>query len=146
MRDMKELCEKLEYRFKRPELLEAAFRHSSYVNERRESDLSNNERLEFLGDAVLDLAISDILMDAFEDVREGDLSKYRAAIVNEKGLFHIARNLGLGEYILLGKGEELTNGREKPSILANTLEALLFVVFCPPMDRPQARTPLTHCL
>lgn len=129
MRDMKELCEKLEYRFKRPELLEAAFRHSSYVNERRESDLSNNERLEFLGDAVLDLVISDILMEAFEDVREGELSKYRAAIVNEKGLFHVARNLGLGEYILLGKGEELTNGREKPSILANTLEALLGALY-----------------
>ena len=129
MRDIDQLCNRLDYQFSRGDLLEQALRHSSYVNERRDPGLNDNERLEFLGDAVLDLAISHILMETFQDAREGDLSKYRAAVVNEKGLFRVAKDLELGDYILLGRGEELTNGREKPSILANTLEALLGALY-----------------
>ena len=127
--DFNALNRKLGYRFKRKDILEKAFRHASYVNEREKRDLGSNERLEFLGDAVLDLAISHILMDLFEDVDEGELSKYRASVVNEGGLCRVAKELHLGNYMFLGRGEELTQGREKPSILANTMEALLGALY-----------------
>jgi ribonuclease III len=129
MRDKKLLYEKLDYEFKSVDILTESFRHSSYVNELRDPSIRDNERLEFLGDAVLDLAISDILMDIFKDAREGDLSKYRAVVVNESSLCQVARELGIGDFLLLGKGEELTNGRNKPSILANTLEAVLGALY-----------------
>ena len=128
-KDIYELTEKLGYTFKQPDLLTEALRHSSYVNELGDSHLRDNERLEFLGDAVLDLAISHILMDLFQDAKEGDLSKYRAGVVNEGGLYKVARELGIGNYLMLGRGEELSRGREKPSILANTVEALLGAVY-----------------
>jgi len=128
-KDLGKLSKNLGYTFKRPDLLTEAFRHSSYVNEFSNSDLRDNERLEFLGDAVLDLAISDILMELFQDSKEGDLSKYRATVVNERGLCQVAQALGLGEYLMLGRGEEMSRGREKPSILANTMEALLGAVY-----------------
>lgn len=128
-KDIDLLIKKLGYRFNRPELLEEAFRHSSYVNELGDSGLDDNERMEFLGDAVLDLAISHILMELFEDAEEGDLSKFRATVVNEKGLCQVAKDLELGDYVLLGRGEELTKGREKPSILANCMEALLGALY-----------------
>jgi ribonuclease-3 len=124
-----ELSETLGHTFKRPELLSQALRHSSYVNEQFDSNLEDNERLEFLGDAVLDLAISHLLMDRFEHSEEGALSKYRAAVVDEAGLYQVALTLGLGNYILLGRGEEQSRGREKPSILANTVEALLGALY-----------------
>ena len=124
-----ELNNKLGHSFNQPELLLQAFRHASYVNERADSNLKDNERLEFLGDAVLDLAISHILMDRFEDAEEGDLSKFRAMVVDEAGLYHVALMLGLGDYLLLGKGEEQSRGREKPSILANTMEALIGALY-----------------
>lgn len=127
--DLSELSAKLHYEFTKPELLEEAFRHSSYVNEMVGSGLKDNERLEFLGDAVLDLAVSHILMELFREEKEGVLSKCRAAIVNEKVLWQLAKDLRLGEYLLLGKGEELSGGREKPSILANALEALIGALY-----------------
>jgi ribonuclease III len=128
-RNLEALNKRLGYAFHDTDLLEEALRHSSYVNERLDLGLKDNERLEFLGDAVLDLAISHILMTLFDEANEGDLSKYRASVVNEKGLVQIAKTLGLGDYIQLGKGEELTLGREKPSILANTLEALIGAIY-----------------
>jgi len=103
--------------------------HSSYVNEQVDSTLEDNERLEFLGDAVLDLAISHILMLRFKDAAEGDLSKFRATVVDEAGLYEVALRLELGEYLLLGKGEEQSRGREKPSILADTTEALIGAIY-----------------
>lgn len=127
--NLQDLNERLGYTFQDTDLLKEAFRHSSYVNERADLGLKDNERLEFLGDAVLDLAISHILMTLFQQASEGDLSKYRASVVNEKGLFQIAKGLGLGDYLKLGKGEKLTQGREKPSILANTLEALIGALY-----------------
>jgi len=127
--DLGELSATLHYEFTKPELLKEAFRHSSYVNEVGDSDSKDNERLEFLGDAVLDLAVSHILMDLFREEKEGVLSKCRAAIVNEKVLSEVAKGLCLGDYLLLGKGEELSNGREKPSILANLLEALIGALY-----------------
>ena len=128
-RNFDDLRRKLGYTFKDPELLLQAFRHSSYVNEQLDRELSDNERLEFLGDAVLDLAVSDLLMRVFQDSEEGDLSKYRAMVVDETGLCQVALSLRLGDYLLLGKGEEQTGGREKPSILADTMEALLGAIY-----------------
>jgi ribonuclease-3 len=127
--DLNELSKKLCYTFKQPELMRQAFLHSSYVNEQTDSDLRDNERLEFLGDAVLDLAISHILMELFQGSKEGDLSKYRATVVNEKGLCQVARELELGDYLILGKGEEVTGGRKKTSILADTMEAILGALY-----------------
>ncbi len=128
-KDLNEVTRRLGYTFKQPELLAEAFRHSSYVNEDESLILTDNERLEFLGDAVLDLAISDILMELFKDAKEGDLSKFRATVVNERGLCQVAQDLKLGDYLLLGRGEKMTQGREKPSILANTMEALLGALY-----------------
>jgi ribonuclease-3 len=128
-KDPLKLSEKLGYEFTKPELLAEAFRHASYVNELGDGNLRDNERLEFLGDAVLDLAVSHILMDVFQDAREGPLSKWRASVVNEKVLSELAGELELGNYLCLGRGEELSGGREKPSILADTLEALLGAVY-----------------
>jgi ribonuclease III len=124
-----EFSEKLGYEFTKPELLAEAFRHASYVNELGDGSLRDNERMEFLGDAVLDLAVSDILMEAFQEAREGPLSKWRASVVNEKVLSELARELELGNYLYLGRGEELSGGREKPSILADTFEAVLGAVY-----------------
>ncbi len=129
MKDTKQLYQRLRYSFKDPELLARAFRHSSYVNELRSPDLEDNERLEFLGDAVLDLAISHTLMDIYKEASEGDLSRFRAMVVNEKGLYRVATDLKLAEFLLLGKGEELTKGRSKPSILADTMESLLGALY-----------------
>ena len=123
------LEEKLGYTFKDTALFIQAFCHSSYVNEQINSSPGDNERLEFLGDAVLDLAISHILMLRFKDATEGDLSKFRATVVDEAGLYEVALRLGLGEYLLLGKGEEQSRGREKPSILADTTEALIGAIY-----------------
>jgi ribonuclease-3 len=128
-RDMKELARKLGYEFMRPELLQEALRHASYVNEVGDPVLCDNERLEFLGDAVLDLAVSHLLMDMFKEAKEGHLSKWRASVVNERVLSELAKELGLGSYLILGKGEEMSGGRGKPSILADTLEALLGAVY-----------------
>jgi ribonuclease III len=129
MKNINLLYEKIDYTFRSPEILGEAFRHSSYVNELRDPGMRDNERLEFLGDAVLDLAISHILMDVFKEAKEGDLSKYRAVVVNESSLCQIARELEIGDFLLLGRGEELTNGRNKPSILANTMEAILGALY-----------------
>lgn len=129
MKNINLLYEKLDYTFIDPDILEEAFRHSSYVNEIKAPGMRDNERLEFLGDAVLDLAISHILMDIFKEAREGDLSKYRASAVNESTLCRIAKELQIGDFLLLGKGEELTNGRNKPSILADTMEAILGALY-----------------
>lgn len=107
----------------------SALTHKSYCNEHRDEGCTDNERLEFLGDAVVDLAVSHRLMERFPLASEGELSKLRASIVNEDGLARIARQMGLGELLLLGRGEELTGGREKSSVLADALEAVLGAVY-----------------
>ena len=127
--DLGLLEEALEYRFKDPEKLTAAFHHSSYVNEQPESSITSNERLEFLGDAVLNLTISHLLMIRYPDLSEGDLSRNRANLVNETQLAEIAREIGIGPHLLLGKGEALTDGREKNSILADATEALIAAIY-----------------
>ena len=127
--DHAEIERKLGYRFNATDLLEEALRHSSFVNEQPDQDLRDNERFEFLGDAVLNLVIGHILMQRYPDLKEGDLSRIRANLVNESQLAHIARSIDLGFFIRLGKGEIQTMGHEKDSILANTFEALIAAVY-----------------
>jgi ribonuclease III len=124
-----DLEDALEYRFKNPEQLTAALRHSSYVNEHPQADVASNERLEFLGDAVLNLAISHYLMKRYPDLAEGELSRNRAHLVNETQLAAIAREIDLGPHLLLGKGEAMTDGREKNSILADATEAVIAAIY-----------------
>jgi ribonuclease-3 len=108
-------------------LLERALTHRSYAYEN--GNLPTNERLEFLGDAVLSLVVTDALYHRHPDLAEGRLAKLRAAVVNMRALAHVARALGVGEHVLLGKGEESSGGRDKSSILADTLEALIGAVY-----------------
>jgi ribonuclease III len=124
-----ELEEKIGYRFENADLMIQAVCHRSYVNEMVVEDIQDNERLEFLGDAVLNLAIGHLLMHRHPELKEGDLSRMRAALVNETQLAEIARQLNLGSFIQLGKGELQTNGHDKDSILADALEALLAAIY-----------------
>lgn len=120
------------YTFKSKETLEIALTHKSYGNENRAElpiAVRDNERLEFLGDAVLDLVISEMLLEHYSELPEGDLSKLRASLVNETVLAGIARDLKLGEILKLGKGEEQTGGRDKDSILSSTLEAVIAAIY-----------------
>ncbi|WP_404802356.1 ribonuclease III [Bacillus shivajii] len=106
-----------------------SFTHSSYVNEHRIRPHDDNERLEFLGDAVLELAISQYLFKYFENMSEGEMTKLRAAIVCEPSLARIADELNFGEYVLLGKGEEMTGGRKRPALLADVFESFVGAVY-----------------
>lgn len=127
--DLFELTRKLNYEFKNTDLLVESLRHSSFVNEQLDTDLKDNERLEFLGDAVLNLVVGHILMQRYPDLKEGDLSRMRANLVNESQLASIARGIGLGSHIQLGKGEIQSEGWNKQSILANTFEAVIAAVY-----------------
>jgi ribonuclease-3 len=117
------------YAFKHPRLLEQALTHKSYANEFKAKNGEDNERLEFLGDAVLSLVISDVLAASFPQSSEGDLSKRKARLVSEAVLARVSRRLELGRVLRLGRGEELTQGREKPSLLADALEALIAAIY-----------------
>jgi ribonuclease III len=119
----------LPYLFRNASLLDTALTHRSYVNENPGELRCDNERLEFLGDAVLELCIRDLLMKNFPDYQEGQLSQLRAVIVNEQPLADMAKSFGLGECLLLGKGEEASGGRSKPSLLANAFEALIAAIY-----------------
>lgn len=119
----------LAYRFQKPSRLKEALRHRSFVNEHPQIEGRDNERFEFLGDAVLNLVVSHILMRTFPDMTEGDLSRARAHLVNETYLAQVARSLKLGPFIQLGRGEALTGGHDKPSILSDTLEAVIAAVY-----------------
>jgi len=124
-----EVQKRLGYRFHRDAWLLEALTHKSYLNEAHGTKETDNERLEFLGDSVLNLAVSDYLVKAFPDASEGDLSKLRAGLVSEESLAQVGRRLGLGEALRLGRGEELTRGREKSSILADAVEAVMAAVY-----------------
>ena len=126
--DIQQLQKKIQYTFKNPELLHRALSHSSYVNE-RQNEHQSNERLEFLGDSVLGFITAEYYYSQFKAYPEGDLTKLRAAMVCEKSLCVFAREIGLGEYLLLGKGELCTGGRERPSIQADAFEALIAAIY-----------------
>jgi|SRR5579863_83927 len=127
--DLSELQDRFHYRFQKPLLLRQALTHKSCLNEVRDRPVQDNERLEFLGDAVLDLLISEALILRFPDALEGHLSKMKANLVSEGTLARVARSLDLGRFLFLGKGEESTQGRGKSSILADTLEALIAAAY-----------------
>lgn len=119
----------LGYVFKNPTFLKRALSHKSYANEMRLDKDEHNERLEFLGDAVLELVISDLLFERFPDEREGLMSKVRASLVNETSLATLARQMNLGDYLYLGKGESQGDGREKNSLIADAFEAVIGAVY-----------------
>lgn len=123
---MKNVQAKIGYTFKNVRLLETALTHSSYANE---SKLESNERLEFLGDSVLSLIISDYIYRRLTGVNEGVLSKYRASIVCEQSLFEISKKISLNKFVLLGKGEEMTGGRDRASIISDAFEAVLAAIY-----------------
>ncbi|MCI9074171.1 MAG: ribonuclease III [Lachnospiraceae bacterium] len=123
------LEEKIGYTFQRRELLEQALTHSSYANERRINKIGSYERLEFLGDAVLELVSSEFLFARHPELSEGDLTKLRASMVCEPALAFCARDIGLEEYILLGKGEEATGGRRRDSITSDVMEAVIGAIY-----------------
>lgn len=131
---LSKLESRLSYRFNNRHLLEEACRHSSFVNEQPEthgalSTLRDNERLEFLGDAVLNLVVGHMLMERYLELPEGDLSRMRANLVNESELASVAREIDLGEFLRLGRGEIQSHGREKKSILADAFEAVIAAIY-----------------
>jgi len=123
-----ELQKKIGYCVNSIELLNTALTHSSYANENK-SRFQHNERLEFLGDSILSLIVSEYLFQTFPDVSEGNLTKNRAIVVSERSLVNMAESIDLGKYILLGKGEEGTGGRKRASILADAFESLIAAVY-----------------
>lgn len=127
--NINELQQKLGYKFKNESILLRALSHSSYVNENHDICKESNERLEFLGDSVLGFITAENFFKNYTDFPEGDLTKLRAAMVCEKSLASFARQIQLGKYLLLGKGEIVTGGRERPSIQADAFEAVIAAIY-----------------
>ncbi|MCS7191865.1 MAG: ribonuclease III [Armatimonadetes bacterium] len=123
------LCEQMGVKFSRLNLLNTALTHPSYCSEFNQGSLPSNQRLEFLGDAVLTLVVSNYLFHTYPEMDEGQLTRIKAISVSEPVLHSVAKKLGLGQYLLLGKGEERTGGRDRPSILADAFEALVGAMF-----------------
>ena len=135
---MNNLEKNMGYEFKNPSLLKIALTHSSYANEAGKGT-KYNERLEFLGDSVLSVIVSEYLFEAFPNMPEGELTKLRASLVCEKSLAKFSEKLGVGDFLLLGNGEENSGGRTRPSILADAFEALLAALYLD-SDMERART------
>lgn len=127
--DNRDFQREIGYQFQNEQLLGQALTHSSYANEKRMKKLSDNERLEFLGDAVLEIISSDFLFRNYPNLPEGELTKLRASIVCEPTLALCAQEMGLGDYLLLGKGEDQTGGRGRKSILSDALEAVIGAIY-----------------
>ena len=126
---MESLEKKLGYTFRDRSLLSEALNHSSYANEHRSAEVSSNERLEFLGDSVLGFVTAEFLFKTYGKLPEGDLTRIRAALVCEQSLYEVAKFLGLGQYLKLGRGEEAGGGRQRQSILADATEAVFAAVY-----------------
>lgn len=124
-----ELQEQIGINFQDTYLLKKAFTHSSYVNEHRKQSFQDNERLEFLGDAVLELTVSHFLFTTFPEMSEGEMTKLRASIVCEPSLVQFAQDLDFNEYVLLGRGEERMGGRKRPALLADVFEAFVGALY-----------------
>ncbi len=128
-KNIKSVEEKLGYTFKRLDYLSRALTHSSYANENKKERIKNNERLEFLGDSVLGMIVSEYLFTHYSNLEEGQLTKMRARIVCEASLSEAARQLDLGPHMFFGRGEELTGGRERTSILSDAFEAVVAAIY-----------------
>ena len=128
LRQINKLQSILKIKFRNKSLLNRALTHRSYLNEAGPG-ARDNERLEYLGDSVLALVVNEYLFKRFEKYPEGDLAKIKSAVVSEATLFKVARELNLGSFLLMGKGEELSGGRARPSILANSLEAVIGALY-----------------
>ena len=124
-KQFKDFQKRIGIEFQNEKLLKQAFTHSSFVNEHRRKPYEDNERLEFLGDAVLELTVSHFLFNKYPMMSEGELTKLRAAVVCEPSLVCFANELAFGDLVLLGKGEELTGGRTRPALLADVFEAFI---------------------
>lgn len=129
LKELKEFQKKIGYTFRNEKLLREALTHTSYINENRNKNLRPNERLEFLGDSILGVVVSTYLFEKRKDLPEGELSKIRASIVCEDSLQLVAKRLDAGFYIYMGKGEEMTGGRTRHSILADMVEALIAAIY-----------------
>ncbi|HDQ16785.1 MAG TPA: ribonuclease III [Candidatus Vogelbacteria bacterium] len=127
--DLSDLEKKINIEFKDKELLQRALTHRSYLNEHREFTGGHNERLEFLGDAILELSVTDYLYNFYPQKTEGELTSYRAALVNTFHLAEVAKRLKVGDYLLLSKGEARDIGRARQYILANTMESLIGAIY-----------------
>src|SRR3989344_5407534 len=129
MQDFSKLESKLDIKFNNPDLLLQALTHRSYLNEKPDFKVGHNERLEFLGDAVLELVVTEDLYGRFPDKPEGELTSFRAALVNSKMLSEVAVDIGINEYMLLSRGEAKDVGRARQFILANAFEALIGAMY-----------------
>ena len=129
MNKLQELENRIQYKFHNIELLRTALRHSSYVNEHKMNRLNCNERTEFLGDAVLELVSSEHLFKTYPKMPEGELTRLRASLVCEPTLAFCARELGLGDFLSLGKGEEITGGRHRDSVTSDAMEAVIGAIY-----------------
>ena len=143
---LKELQQKIDYQFKDENLLFTAVTHSSYANEHKLHKIHHNERLEFLGDAVLEIVSSDFLFKNFPDMAEGQMSKKRASLVCEPTLDYCARKIGLGKYLMLGKGEDMGGGRNRDSILSDALEAVIGSIYLDGGLNKASKFIMTHVL
>ena len=117
------------YSFTNKQLLQTALTHSSFINESKKQGVCDNERLEFFGDAIIEFYVSEFLFSKFKDFPEGDLTKTRASMVCESGLAECAKAISLGEFIRMGKGEEMSGGRERASITSDAFEALVAAIY-----------------
>ncbi|MFW5887531.1 MAG: ribonuclease III [Bacteriovoracia bacterium] len=127
--DYNKIEEKIGVKFNDQDILVQAFTHRSFLNENKDKELKHNERLEFLGDAVLELVTTDYLFRAFPDRHEGDLTSFRAALVNTQSISDVANRLGFDEYLRLSKGEAKDRGRARAYILANTFESVIGAIY-----------------
>lgn len=126
---MTDLQNKIGYQFKNPALLNEALTHSSYANEHKSQHIKYNERLEFLGDSVLSIVVSDYIYKNCPELPEGELTKLRASLVCEKSLYEFAKKIDLGKYLILSKGERNNGGADRPSILSDAFEALIAAIY-----------------
>ncbi len=145
MEQFTELQKKLHITFNNPALLMQAFVHRSYLNEHRHTDIAHNERLEFLGDAVLELVVTEFLYKQFPDSPEGELTSYRSALVNTQSLAETSVVLGFDAYLLLSKGEAKDQGRARQNILANTFESFVGALYLD-QDYAAAQKFISECL
>ena len=146
MSDFPELEKKLDTKFKNKDLLTQAFVHRSYLNENPNFHLSQNERLEFLGDAVLELVVTENLYNTYPDKAEGELTSWRAALVNAKMLSEVAKKLEFNDFLLLSRGEKKETGKSREYILANTMESFIGALYLDQGLKAAAKFIIKHIL